>query len=252
MSSPESWLKSWPHRCALLRHARHVGGGVLHAGDVLQLKQPLHGVDRHVDDRAARNVVDDDRDADGVVDRLVVLVQPFLRRLVVIGRDDQHRVGAGLLGVLARDRPPRRSNSSRRRRPPARGPSAWSTHHSTTCLCSSCDERRALAGGADRHEAVGALGDLPVDEVAERLFVEPPFLNGVTSAVKEPRKLVLAAMAALPGERCPNQYRFGGRVESPCRDGPIIGVVAPALLLPASGSGLWDRHLGYLSSTSLA
>ena len=38
---------------ALLRHARHVGGGVLDAGDVLELVQPLHGVDRHVDTERA-------------------------------------------------------------------------------------------------------------------------------------------------------------------------------------------------------
>ena len=69
-----------------------------------------------------RDVVDDDRNADGVVDRLEVLVEPFLRRLVVIGRDHQHGVGARLLGMLATIRSPPRSSSSRRRRSPARGP----------------------------------------------------------------------------------------------------------------------------------
>ena len=33
-------------------------------------------------------------------------------------------------------------------------------------------QRRALAGGADRDEAIGALGDLPVDQAAESLLVE--------------------------------------------------------------------------------
>ena len=118
------------------------------------------------------NVVDDDRNADRVVDRLEVLVQALLRRLVVIGR---------------------RRSAPRRRRPSRRAcersiasavelepapaitgtrPLASSTHHSTTCLCSSWDERRALAGGADRNEAVGAFGDLPVHQVAERLLVD--------------------------------------------------------------------------------
>ena len=55
-------------------------------------------------------------------------------------------------------------------------------------------QRRALAGGADRHQAIGALGDLPVDQAAKGLFVERAILNGVTSAVNEPRKLVLAVM----------------------------------------------------------
>ena len=88
------------HRHALLRHPRHVGGRVLHAGDVLQLIEPLHRVDVDVDDRAGGNVVHDDRNADRVVDRLEVLVEPLLGRLVVVGRDHQHGVGAGLLGVL--------------------------------------------------------------------------------------------------------------------------------------------------------
>ncbi len=36
---------------------------------------------------------------------------------------------------------------------------------------------RALAGGADRHDAVRPLADLPVDEVAERLLVERAVLT---------------------------------------------------------------------------
>ena len=138
-SSPESWLKSVPHRRALLRHAHHVGGRVLHAGDVLQLEQPRHRLDRHVDHRARRDVVDDDRNADGVVDRLEVLVHALLRRLVVIGRDDQHRIGAGLLGMLRQARSPPRWSWSRRPAITGTRPLACSTHHSTTCLCSSCE-----------------------------------------------------------------------------------------------------------------
>ena len=84
---------------ALARDAREVAGRILHADDVLELVEPLHRVDRHVDDAARRDVVDHDRNADGVVDRLEMAVEPFLRRLVVIGRDDQHGVRAGLLGV---------------------------------------------------------------------------------------------------------------------------------------------------------
>ena len=37
--------------------------------------------------------------SDRVVDRLEVQEETFLRRLVVVGRDHQHGVGAGLLGV---------------------------------------------------------------------------------------------------------------------------------------------------------
>ena len=66
--------------------------------DIGQFVKPLHGVDRHVDDATRRNIVDDDRNADGVVDRLEMLIKALLRRLVVIGRDDQNGVRAGLLG----------------------------------------------------------------------------------------------------------------------------------------------------------
>ena len=99
-SSPESWLKSSPMaaRCCETRTTLAVASFT--PAMFFKLEQALHGVDRHVDHRAGRDVVDDDRDADGVVDRLEVLVEPFLGRLVVVGRDDQHGVGAGLLGVL--------------------------------------------------------------------------------------------------------------------------------------------------------
>src|SRR5262249_55165738 len=33
-------------------------------------------------------------------------------------------------------------------------------------------QRRALAGGADRDESIGALGDLPFDQIAERALVD--------------------------------------------------------------------------------
>ena len=82
---------------ALAAGTHQVGGGVLHAGNVLELEQALHGVDRHVDHRPGRDVVDDDRNADRVVDRLEVLIEPFLRRLVVVRRDreDAGREGDG-------------------------------------------------------------------------------------------------------------------------------------------------------------
>ena len=110
------------HRRALLRDAHDVGGRILHAGDVVKLEQPHHGVDRHVDHRARRNIVDDDRDADRVVDRLEVLIEPFLRGLVVIGRDDQHGVGAAPFPRAGRARSPPWWNWSPRRRSPERGP----------------------------------------------------------------------------------------------------------------------------------
>ena len=195
MSSPESWLKSSPIAVALLRDARHVGGGVLHAGDVLQLIEPLHGVDVDVDDRAGRNVVHDDRNADRVVDRLEVLVEPFLGRLVVVRRDHQHGVGAGLLGMLATS-----STASAVEFEPAPAitgtrPLAWSTHHSTTCSCSLW-----VSVGLSPVVPTGTRPLVPsaiCQSTSSRnaFSSTEPFLNGVTSAVNDPRNLVLAVMA---------------------------------------------------------
>ena len=75
------------------------GRRVLHPDDVLQLRQLRHRLDRHVDDRARRNIVDDDRDADGIVDRLEMAIEAALVRLVVIGGDHENGVGAGRLGM---------------------------------------------------------------------------------------------------------------------------------------------------------
>ena len=57
-------------------------------------------VRQDVDDGPAGHVVDDDRQVDGVTDRLEVQVEAFLRRLVVVAGRVQHGVGAGLLGEL--------------------------------------------------------------------------------------------------------------------------------------------------------
>ena len=181
------------HRRALLRHARHVRGGVLDAGDVLQFEQPRHGVDRHVDHRAPRNVVDDDRNADGVVDRLVVRVEPVLRRLVVIGRDHEHRIGAGLLGVPGEiDRLLGRigAGAGHDRDPAARLIDA----PFDDLLCSSWD-----SVGLSPVVPTGTSPLVPsaiCQSTSSRnaFSSTDPFLNGVTSAVNEPRKRVLAAM----------------------------------------------------------
>ena len=181
------------HGRALLRDAHHVGGRVLHAGDVLQLEQPLHGVDRHVDHRARRDVVDDDRNADGVVDRLEVLVKPFLRRLVVVGRDHQHGIGAGLFGVLRElDRLVGR----------VRAGAGDHRHPALRLLDAPFDDLPCSSWESVGLSPVVPTGTSPLVPSAICQSTRPrkafsstePFLNGVTSAVNEPRKLVLAVM----------------------------------------------------------
>ena len=63
------------------------------------LEELRHRLDAHVDHRARRDVVDDERDADRLGDGAEMRVEAALARLVVVGRDDEHRVRAGLLGM---------------------------------------------------------------------------------------------------------------------------------------------------------
>ena len=159
------------HRRPLLRSAREIGGRVLDADYVLQCEAARHGVDAHVDHRAARYVVDHDGDVDRIVDSLEMLVEPFLGRLVVIGRDNQHRRGTDLLGVAREvDRFARRvrAGAGDHRRAPLGG----LDRKLNEALMLLMRQRRALACRANRHETVRALTDLPLDDTPEGVLVE--------------------------------------------------------------------------------
>ena len=164
------------HGVPLLRDAGEIGGRVLDAGDVRQFVEPRHGRHRHVDHRARRDIVDDDGDADGVVDRLEMPVKPLLARLVVIGRDDEQGIGAGFFrmagerdrlgGVVGAGAGDHRHAAARRVDAPF--------HH---LLVLVMGQGRAFAGRPDRHEAVGAVLDLPFDMGAEGLLVDGAVLE---------------------------------------------------------------------------
>src|SRR5262249_11981439 len=93
-------------------------------------------------------------------------------------------------------------------------------HHSTTFLCSSCD-----SVGLSPVVPTGTNPLVPSEichsTMSRKAFSSSePFLNGVTSAVKEPRKLVLAVMARLLPRGSGlslHQYRVGGKDDSPPR-----------------------------------
>jgi hypothetical protein len=155
----------------LPRDAADVAGGVLDADDIGKFGQPLHCVDRHVDDATRRNIVDDDRNPDRVIDGLEVLVEPFLRRLVVIGRDHEDGVRAGLFSVeRERDRFGRvvRAGARDDRNPPARFVDADVDRAAVFVV----GQRRAFAGRADRHQPMRSRCNLPVDQRAVGLLVE--------------------------------------------------------------------------------
>ncbi len=159
------------HGVPLLADAGDVGGRILHADDVLQLVEPRHRIDRHVDHRAAGDVVDDDRDADRVVDRLEMGVHAVLGRLVVIGRDDQDRVGADPLGMLGE--PDRLGGAVRAGAGDDRDPALDLVDRDLDDpLMFLMAQGRALARGPDRHDTVAAILDLPVDEFAKARFVD--------------------------------------------------------------------------------
>ena len=105
------------------RHLADVARGFLHADDVVDFGEALQRGRLDVDAGAALHAVDDDGQADGGGDGFVVLIQAFLRGLVVVRRDGENAVGAQVLAVRARVRSLRRCCSRPRR--PAREPCPW-------------------------------------------------------------------------------------------------------------------------------
>ena len=103
-------------------------------------------------------------------------IEAVLRRLVVIGRDHEHRIGAGLLGVLGEiDRLLGRIGAGAGHDRDAAARLIDAPFHDFLVLVMG--QRRAFARGADRDEPVGALGDLPIDQVAERFLVDRTVLE---------------------------------------------------------------------------
>ncbi len=178
MSSPESRTKSGAELGARQRCPLHVRRRVLDAGDVgVGVAQAGDGVDGEVDHRAARHRIEDDRQRGGLGHGGEVLEQPLLGRLVVVGHDRQHRVGADLLGEAGRA-----STASSVELEPA--PAMTGTRSSATSTADLDDAAvlvvghgRALAGGADGHQAVRALFDLPVRRRREALSRPRPRLQ---------------------------------------------------------------------------
>ena len=139
-----------------------------------QARQRLH---RDVGNRAARHIVDDDRDVHRIGDRLEVGVEAILGWLVVIGHHHQRGIGTGFAGVkgevegLARRVGARAGNH----RNPALDLVDADLDHALVFIGI---QRRALAGGAHGHNAMGALRDLPVHEFPERGLVDLAILHG--------------------------------------------------------------------------
>src|SRR5690606_26884641 len=160
-----------PAGCALLAHPLDLAGGVLDADDAGKPRQFAHRLRGHVDHRARRDVVDDDGKVAGIVHRLEMGDETALRGLVVIGRDDERRVRARLLGMLDEGDALRRvvRACAGDHRHPAGGGLHHFLDHAAMFLVR---KGRAFAGGADGNKAVGALGDMPVHECLERVEIQ--------------------------------------------------------------------------------
>ena len=114
--------------------------------------------------------------ADRVVDRLEVLVHALLGRLVVVRRHHQHRVGARLLRMLGKfDRLPGRIGAGAGDHGNAALRLVDAPFDDALVLVMA--HGRAFAGGADRHQAVGALGDLPAHQRAKGRLIERAVLE---------------------------------------------------------------------------
>ena len=81
--------------------ALDVSGRILDADDAWKICQTQCRVVRQISDGTARHVVQNQRQIDCFRNRFEVLVEPFLRRLVVVGHDGEMRIRAGLAGKFA-------------------------------------------------------------------------------------------------------------------------------------------------------
>ena len=157
---------------------------LLHGDDRVDLREPRDRDRLDVDDHAARDVVRDDRQVGSGRDRLEVLDDRPLRRLVVVRRHDEDAVHAerrrllremdGMRGVV-------RAGAGDDGRALADGLARGREEEELLLVA----QRRRLAGRAADDDAVRAIVDEIRREVAEAVDVDRAVrLNGVTIAVR--------------------------------------------------------------------
>ena len=98
-------------------------------------------------------------------------VEAVLGRLVVVGRDDQGRIGAHLPRVLGET--DRFARAVRARAGDHRHATPYGLdNHLDHAPVLDMAQGRTLTGRADRNHAVRPIGDVPVDELAESRLVD--------------------------------------------------------------------------------
>ncbi|CAB4392233.1 unnamed protein product [Rhizophagus irregularis] len=198
------------HNGKRLRHilqqrdaAADVAGRIFHADDIWHGGQADDGLIRHVGDGTARHVVQDDREVDRFGNRREVAKHALLRWAVVVRHDLQRRIGAGFLGE-ARQADGLGSGI---------GAGAGDDRDTAGTMLDGQTNQFAvfidadggrLARGADDHDAVGAFGDMPVDQFFQAILVQAAVfvhrgddcyyaaLNHIVSIVPLSKSLIVA------------------------------------------------------------
>ncbi len=150
---------------------RDVAGRLFHRDDVLNLREARQGRRLYVHSGAALHAIHDDRQSDRRGDSLVMLIETFLRGLVVVRRHGEDAVDPHVLqferqfddflGVV---------------------PACAGHDRNASVRLFECDfdyaqmfgarECRALARGAAGHQKIDSRFDLASDQLAKRLLVE--------------------------------------------------------------------------------
>ncbi len=162
---------------ALHPGAGQIAGRILHPGDARQLGQAGQGRRLHVDDRARRDVVDDDGLAGGVVHRLEVVIEPLLIGAIVVTGHVQGGIGPHLLGIAGVFDGFNRivGTGPGNHRDAASHQFDHQLHHPAMLVVG---QGRTLARGAHRHYAVGTLFDMPLHQTRQRLFIQLALSKG--------------------------------------------------------------------------
>jgi len=156
----------------LLQRAR----SLLDADDVRDLGQSGQGFRLKIRSRPSGDVVDHDRDRDLFRDGPIMSIETFLGRAVVIGADHQRRIRPGFPGMF------RQTDSLRRAVGTGSGnhrhPFVDRLHrHLDHPVMLFMGKGRRFTRRATGRNAVRPVGDLLIDQAAQRLLIDFPILE---------------------------------------------------------------------------